>query len=484
MTLNVQCLKNKYCELEIAVSNTQPDVLCITEHWCKDQEICSIHINPFKLANHYSRKIAKGGVVSIYLRQELEFKKRCEAENLSIEKFFETGAVQLYGLMKKVIVITVYRSPCGNKEVFFDKLELLLNTIYKKETVIILCGDFNINLLVESQQKRQFLDILKSFSMSPHINNSTRITNTSNSLIDNIFSNMSATDIEVTNIDLGLCDHNALTTEIPLRSKEDKGVSNIYKRNFSVVSCHQFISILKNENWLDVMKQPSTDEAYSVFASIYMMNFEMCFPKKLTRIKSTGHIKSSSWMTLGIKKSCENMKKLNSELRECTDTDFIEYVKRYRKIYRRTLSKNFGEQIKLEAPKAASSMMAVPTNKKEVLKVIKSLKFKMSAGVDEVPIILVKKTANQIAKPLAHIAILSMAEGVNQDKMKTNTDFHNYDTRQCKDLHIQAVTRTRSQKHIDLYEFSTDTNFVVVVVKMHPNKSYITNVINGIIIDK
>ncbi|XP_047099229.1 uncharacterized protein LOC124716729 [Schistocerca piceifrons] len=42
----------------------------------------------------------------------------------------------------------------------------------------------------------------------------------------------------------------------------------------------------------------------------------------------------------------------------------------------------------------------------------------MSAGVDEVPVILVKKIANQIVKPLVHVANLSMAEGVFPEKLK------------------------------------------------------------------
>ena len=51
-------------------------------------------------------------------------------------------------------------------------------------------GDYNIDLLTTTQHNNlRFINILRSTALYPHINKPTRISNTSQTLIDNIFSN-------------------------------------------------------------------------------------------------------------------------------------------------------------------------------------------------------------------------------------------------------------------------------------------------------
>ena len=52
-------------------------------------------------------------------------------------------------------------------------------------------GDYNIDLLTTTQHNNlRFINILQSNAFFPHINKPTRIYNTSQTLIDNIFSNV------------------------------------------------------------------------------------------------------------------------------------------------------------------------------------------------------------------------------------------------------------------------------------------------------
>ena len=76
-------------------------------------------------------------------------------------------------------------------------LNKLLEHIYKEQKPFFLLRDFNFNLLNynEHNQANEVLDSLASNSFIPLILQPTRITSYSNTLIDDIFSNIIDTDI-------------------------------------------------------------------------------------------------------------------------------------------------------------------------------------------------------------------------------------------------------------------------------------------------
>ena len=76
-------------------------------------------------------------------------------------------------------------------------LNKLLENISKEQKAIFLLGDYNVNRLNynEHNQINEFLDSLASNSFIPLILQQARITSHSNTLIDNIFSNVIDPDI-------------------------------------------------------------------------------------------------------------------------------------------------------------------------------------------------------------------------------------------------------------------------------------------------
>ena len=88
-------------------------------------------------------------------------------------------------------------------------LNKLLENISKGQKSVFLLGDFNVHLLNynEHNQKNEFLDSLASNSFIPLILQPTRITNHSNTLIDNIFSNVIDPDIISGNLTATISNH-------------------------------------------------------------------------------------------------------------------------------------------------------------------------------------------------------------------------------------------------------------------------------------
>lgn len=64
---------------------------------------------------------------------------------------------------------------------------------------IILCGDFNIDLLTDNSLEKRFCNILEDFNFVPTINTYTRIANNSRTCIDNflVFKNTEFTEVIV-----------------------------------------------------------------------------------------------------------------------------------------------------------------------------------------------------------------------------------------------------------------------------------------------
>ena len=118
----------------------------------------------------------------------------------------------------------------------FSYLNKLIENISKEQKSVFLLGDFNVNLLNynEHNQTNEFLDSLTPNSFIPVILQPTRITSHSNTLIDNIFSNVIDSDIISGNLTATIFDHLPQVSLIPNKFGNISGnKSNMYERDRS-----------------------------------------------------------------------------------------------------------------------------------------------------------------------------------------------------------------------------------------------------------
>ena len=104
--------------------------------------------------------------------------------DLSIEQHAEFAAVKISD--QDIVIISFYRSPKGNVDIFLERLENALEFItLNHKNRVVLCGDFNIDVNVYNSKLNQFLNILEQFDFH-YINNlPTRL----NACLDNILTN-------------------------------------------------------------------------------------------------------------------------------------------------------------------------------------------------------------------------------------------------------------------------------------------------------
>ena len=105
--------------------------------------------------------------------------------SLSVEQTIEMACAEL----EHFIVVSVYRPPTGLYEHFEIILEQVLVKLSGSRKLIVVCGDFNINLLDNSTTCIRFRSLLNSYNLDNLFLEPTRITHCSATCIDNIFTN-------------------------------------------------------------------------------------------------------------------------------------------------------------------------------------------------------------------------------------------------------------------------------------------------------
>jgi len=63
-----------------------------------------------------------------------------------------------------------YRAPSGNFDLFLSKLNVVLRNLYTATLEYIVCGDINIDYLIDSDRKSRLDALLKSYKLTSVVN--------------------------------------------------------------------------------------------------------------------------------------------------------------------------------------------------------------------------------------------------------------------------------------------------------------------------
>ena len=94
---NVQSINNKLLELDVILQTEleKVDILCLSEHWLREEYIKLISINEFKLASNFSRSESSHGGTCMYVKHYLQTKEVNYLNGMSKEKDFEMSVVEI-----------------------------------------------------------------------------------------------------------------------------------------------------------------------------------------------------------------------------------------------------------------------------------------------------------------------------------------------------------------------------------------------------
>lgn len=298
--LNIRGLDSNFENLKLLLnnlneSNVRVDVILLCETFLNELNCKLFQLKGYKFFELHRRDMRQGGV-GMYILENYQYKLR---NDLSI---FEQGRLEsifceLTVCSKKYVVGEIYHPPGFNDLDFLTKLEPVLQRVsnLKKNTIIGMDQNIDFLKMAHTRVPADMLHLTTSTGLFPTIVKPTRVTDHSNTLIDNIyvtpglFQNAGA-NVIVNN----MSDHFPCLLSFPIDRHKTNPTEFCYRKqnepNFTKVKAH-----LANTNW-QAMYDLETNSAFQAFIDhVQNAYFQGCpivrvkiRPKKVIREK---------WMT-------------------------------------------------------------------------------------------------------------------------------------------------------------------------------------------
>ena len=188
LNFNIRSIKTHFEEFEASLlcANLKPVIISFTETWLREEKEAELYrLKGYQKLIACNRSWGPRGGVGIMLQEGIKFKVILKD---TVREWLVVETTSPFNL----IIIVTYR--CEKKYSRNEYCEWLLETLLtlnKTHKDVVIMGDFNIDLLVETKHSRELLDIMKTFNLklvSPL--DVTREQGTSRTCLDHIYSDL------------------------------------------------------------------------------------------------------------------------------------------------------------------------------------------------------------------------------------------------------------------------------------------------------
>jgi len=294
--LNVNSLCKHIDELRIILRNRPLDIFIINESKLDDtikNEL--VNIAGYNIIRKDRNR--HGGGVAMYIKEELNYSDRNDLvpedlELLCTEVKFKSS--------KPLFVCTWYRPPNSEINVLNKYEEFLAkNDGENKETIIL--GDFNCDHLNETSNDGNtvLLKVLNTiYGFEQLINEPTRTTQTSSTLIDLVLTNHPEKITKSGVVQLGISDHDLIYCVRKINRNLKHGHKEINYRNFKSFDIEIFKECLRQAPWDQFYSCNDANKAWELWKNNFIDALNRHAPIKKKRIKKN----SVPWINKEIKR--------------------------------------------------------------------------------------------------------------------------------------------------------------------------------------
>ena len=277
-----------------------PEILCLSET-CFKENTCQDLIGYDSF--HVTRSDRRSGGVSVYV-QEI-YSAECVSQLSFSNETIEICTIKVKIESNIYFVLAVYRPHSDNIENFMLAFETILQSDLLRNKKCIICGDFNINLLNNSQIVNIFMNNMFSNHFLPLISKPTRFPNVNGqepSLLDHFWIN--SLDMTYSSHILlnDMTDHCPIILDIPLNSPQhirNNETIQIQFRCKNMANKIKFDTELQNFNWLTI-KNNNPNDYLDSFVSTINSIYCRCFPIKTKCISGISYQKP--WVDNDVKR--------------------------------------------------------------------------------------------------------------------------------------------------------------------------------------
>ena len=222
-----------------------------------------------------------GGGIVLYIRDTVKYVRKTEYEVSAIETIW---AEIILPHAKPFLVCTVYRPPSALND-WIDLFEEEISIAQTTGMEDIIMGDLNIDMKIPGNCK--WKNLINLFDLTQLIQEPTRVTETSATIIDHVYTSHPGNVVNCIVSDLSLSDHFPIcfTRKINHRILKYKHIITSY-RCFKKFDENSFLLELTNDLNTFVADGLSIEEDFNTWSSLIMKHLNEFAPIKNKRVKS------------------------------------------------------------------------------------------------------------------------------------------------------------------------------------------------------
>ena len=305
-----------------------PDIIAISE--TKLQAKFNFCLNGYNFIQNNSS--TKAGGVGMFIKNHINY---TVTDEYNLNYFgCEEMCIKINMNHSTKVFSVLYRHPKSNLVQFSESLENSLTILNKQKLTYYISGDTNIDLLQNETNNniKNYSDMLFSMGCLPLVKFPTRISNTSSTLIDHIYTNnilhKNTTHILIND----LSDHLPVLTLLHTVKNTPKNVCTIHIRDTKNFNSEKFLNDLKEALRNLSCEEGSINNHFNNFISKFENVLNIHAPMR-RQTKKEKIIMQKQWLTKGIIISS----KIKNKLFQLSLDGKPEDIKRY-KNYRNKLS--------------------------------------------------------------------------------------------------------------------------------------------------
>ena len=372
MSLNCRSLRSKTSLLQDIIEDNHIDIVALQETWLTPGDAAiyaELREQRFKVLK-LERSNKKGGGLAVMVKSNITntIKTQYVTTYDGFESIFCTFSI---GKMK-IILVNVYRPPAKSKSEFLLQFEDYLATVLENDGLLLIFGDFNIDLLLNEPITNRFLKILERHGLMQLRKKPTR----GKALLDLIISQTTNTDI----LETFHVDEEFPSDHLPLFLKYNESVERVNRsvkrdvRDFSLLDSDTFAKELMSSQLVNThsVRDLTSSEYVDLYNTTISKILDAYCPLKT---KVFNRDKTQRWYDADLQKLKQDKRKAKRKYNKSPSEDLYKVFQKARNKYtsnlKKTRRKYFANQI--ETNKGDSKVLfrtlneLTGTNKEKVL---------------------------------------------------------------------------------------------------------------------
>ena len=258
--------------------------ISISETWGKEHHQ-SFYLEGYNFEGKNRSGGKNGGGVGLFIRNDIDYEVRNDLSNI------ENEAESIFVECKKknsknIIVGSIYIPPHAVNTNCLETVENLVNQVCQNNKTLYLMGDTNIPLNNKKNKiVEKFDNIIESYDIKALVQIPTRVTSSTQNILDNIFCNK-INEVLTSHVILDdlTSDHMPICSFSRNINKNAENIKEyIYKRKINSYTQNRFRKKLIDTDFTRVFNETDPNKALEIFESILYELYYRAFPK--TKIK-------------------------------------------------------------------------------------------------------------------------------------------------------------------------------------------------------